>query len=74
MPLFVLIPLWISGYLYIRVILSHRSQIFRMMFSNGMKESTQREIILEEERYQPFLEFLQYLYTDHIDLHPDRGN
>jgi len=50
-----------------RGILSSRSQHFRAMFKSGMRESTEKEITVEETHYDTFLALMEYLYCDQVE-------
>lgn len=54
-----------------RCVLVARSQYFRNMFQSNMKEKNQNEIVIEEISKGIFLALLEYVYTDHLDLHRD---
>mmetsp|Transcript_41978 Transcript_41978/g.164492 ORF Transcript_41978/g.164492 Transcript_41978/m.164492 type:complete len:584 (-) Transcript_41978:1052-2803(-) len=54
-----------------KCVLVARSQYFRNMFQSNMKEKNQNEIVIEEISKGIFLALLEYVYTDHLDLHRD---
>jgi len=56
---------------HFRCVLVARSQYFRNMFQSNMKEKNQHEIVIEEISRGIFLALLEYMYTDHLDLHRD---
>lgn len=47
-----------------RVILASRCKFFRAMFSSGMLETKQREVVLRDCSYDAFYALVLYLYTD----------
>jgi RCC1 and BTB domain-containing protein len=49
-----------------RGILARRSEHFKMMFGSGMRESFEKEIELPEMRYEVFIRFLEFVYTDSV--------
>lgn len=50
-----------------RCILSVRCEPLDSMLDGGMREAQQREVVLEDVRFDAFLSFLEYLYTDHVE-------
>ena len=68
-PLFSDITLIVEGkqlYLH-RAILSAQCEHFRAMFNIGMKETTQKEIIIKDWTYNTYLLMIEYLYTGVIE-------
>jgi len=53
-----------------RFILKVRSEHFRAMFSNGLKESRDSEVVLHDTEYVPFMACLEFIYTGHVKI-PD---
>uniref|UniRef100_A0A7S2SJA3 BTB domain-containing protein n=1 Tax=Rhizochromulina marina TaxID=1034831 RepID=A0A7S2SJA3_9STRA len=45
-----------------------RCEYFRAMLTGEMREAREKEIVLQDVRYQVFLSLLEYLYTDQIDI------
>lgn len=54
-----------------RAILSARSEHFRAMFTSGMRESHEKDILLEHIRIPVFLALLEYIYIDNIRVSPE---
>jgi RCC1 and BTB domain-containing protein len=48
-------------------ILASRCQHFKNMFSSGMRESRESEILIPTTPYSVFMSLLEFLYTDNID-------
>ncbi|DAZ95611.1 TPA: hypothetical protein N0F65_000094 [Lagenidium giganteum] len=57
--------------IYGHKILCMRCSYFRAMLTGEMLESRAREIVVEDVRRAIFLSFLEYLYSDHIDVSTD---
>jgi len=53
-----------------RFILKVRSEHFRAMFSNGLKESWDNEIVLHDTEYRPFMACLEFIYSGEVQI-PD---
>jgi len=53
-----------------RFILKVRSEHFRAMFSNGLKESRDSEVVLHDTEYNPFMACLEFIYSGHTTI-PD---
>ncbi|GBG27678.1 RCC1 and BTB domain-containing protein 2 [Hondaea fermentalgiana] len=51
-----------------RVIVAARCAHFRAMFSSGMKESHEKDIVISDTRHDVFLALLYFLYTDCVDV------
>lgn len=49
-----------------RAILAARSDHFRAMFTSGMRESREHEIVLEHTRLPVFIALLEYIYADTV--------
>lgn len=47
-----------------KFILSVRCEKFRIQFNSGMSDSTSKEIIVKDVKYDHYRTFLKYLYTD----------
>jgi hypothetical protein len=54
-----------------KVLLTCRSEYFRVMFKGSFAESEQREVTLHDVSTASFLVLLEYLYTDKIHLTPE---
>ena len=55
-----------------KAVLCSRSQHFSAMFNSGMKESREKEIVVEDWTRQSFVAMLEFLYTGSVaDLAPD---
>lgn len=52
-------------------IICARSEYFRAMFCGQMQEASQSEVPISDVSHSQFLRFLQYLYTDQVDLESD---
>ncbi|ELR17918.1 BTB/POZ domain containing protein [Acanthamoeba castellanii str. Neff] len=53
-----------------RFILQVRSEHFRAMFSNGLKESRDSEVVLHDTDYVPFMACLEFIYSGQVKI-PD---
>ncbi|XP_065336601.1 RCC1 and BTB domain-containing protein 2-like [Cloeon dipterum] len=53
-----------------KVILIMRCDVLRTMFLGDWKKSNEKEIVIEGHSYDAFYAFLNYFYTDEIDLQP----
>lgn len=53
-----------------RFILKVRSEHFRAMFSNGLKESRDSEVVLHDTEYVPFMACLEFIYSGQVQI-PD---
>mmetsp|Transcript_18157 Transcript_18157/g.23892 ORF Transcript_18157/g.23892 Transcript_18157/m.23892 type:complete len:547 (+) Transcript_18157:211-1851(+) len=53
--------------------LAVRCEHFRAMFSSGMRESRENEVIIPNIRYPIFLALLEYIYTDMTDITPENA-
>lgn len=53
-----------------RFILKVRSEHFRAMFSNGLKESRDTDVVLHDTDYKPFMACLEFIYSGHVNI-PD---
>jgi len=51
-----------------KVILALRNDKFRAMFDSNFKESTQKELLIENFSYNITLLFIKYLYTDTVGI------
>lgn len=54
-----------------KAILSIRCDHFRAMFASGMKESRDAEIVLHDISYNTFVNLMQFIYTDTVDVSAD---
>lgn len=59
--------------IYAHKIMCMRCPYLRSMLCSNMKESTQKEIVLQEIKYESFLSVLQYLYTDQVNVNLDNA-
>jgi len=48
-------------------VLAARCEHFKAMFSSGMRESVEREILIPDTSFAIFLSLLEFLYTDNVD-------
>ncbi|EGG13886.1 BTB/POZ domain-containing protein [Cavenderia fasciculata] len=55
-------------------IVSLKSEFFRLLLTNGMKESSQQEIIIPNVPVHIFFDILQFLYTSNLVIHDDSLN
>ncbi|EGG17941.1 hypothetical protein DFA_08942 [Cavenderia fasciculata] len=46
-----------------RNILSVRSNYFKSLFTNGLKESFEKDIIIKDEKYDDFIALIRFIYT-----------
>ncbi|KAM3567553.1 hypothetical protein VYU27_010305, partial [Nannochloropsis oceanica] len=53
---------------YAHKILCVRSPYFRALFTGGMREAREGEVVLPDVRYPIFLSLLEYLYTDSLTI------
>ena len=56
---------------YAHKVLCMRCGFFQAMLTGEMRESREREIVIADVRRPIFLLFLEYLYTDAIDVNLD---
>eukprot|EP01132_Coremiostelium_polycephalum_P008601 gene8601-10588_t len=54
-----------------KLILANRSEIFKAMFSNGMRESTLDEIVFKDISFPTLSSLIEYLYTDNVEINQD---
>jgi protein-L-isoaspartate(D-aspartate) O-methyltransferase len=53
-----------------RFILKVRSEHFRAMFTNGLKESRDTDVVLHDTEYKPFMACLEFIYSGQVNI-PD---
>jgi len=51
-----------------KAILSLKSRVFRTMFLSKFKESTEKEVPIEDTTYEAFKSFVQVLYCDELSI------
>eukprot|EP00522_Entomoneis_paludosa_P013797 CAMPEP_0172446280 /NCGR_PEP_ID=MMETSP1065-20121228/5912_1 /TAXON_ID=265537 /ORGANISM="Amphiprora paludosa, Strain CCMP125" /LENGTH=192 /DNA_ID=CAMNT_0013197353 /DNA_START=216 /DNA_END=794 /DNA_ORIENTATION=- len=51
-----------------KIILIQKCEYFRSMFGSGLRESTEKEIVLPKAQKGAFMLLLEYLYTDQVNL------
>ena len=51
-----------------KALLATRSDHFRAMFTSGMRESREHQIEIKDIRYDIFLDIVQYLYIDAVEI------
>lgn len=56
-----------------KAILAIRCDHFRAMFASGMKESRESEVTLPDISYPTFVNLMQFIYTDTVDVAPDEA-
>jgi len=54
-----------------KAILAARCEVFRAMFTSGMKEAKQETVVLSDIQPRTLQLLVEYLYTDQIEIEPD---
>jgi len=53
-----------------KAILASRSEYFSSLYSSGMKDALEKEIVIANYTYDAFREFLRFIYTDECQVGP----
>lgn len=56
-----------------RAVLVQRSAHFSAMFRSGMREATERKVVIQGVSFSVFLLLMEYIYTDSVEIDPEHA-